>query len=220
MQWEPLLLSFEVATVATIASLVLGVAAGLLLARPRFWGRELWGALLTAPMVLPPTVLGYFLLVWLGRQSGIGKFYEQLTGQPIVFTFLGATIAAALGSLPLVVRAARVAFEQIDPALISAARTLGATPARTFWRIKLPLASRGIASGTVLGFVRALGDFGATLMVAGNIPHQTRTAALAIYDATESGRGAEAAGMIAVLTALAIFVSMAAVPLSRSSDGR
>ncbi len=220
MQWQPLALSFEVATAATAVALVLGVAAGLALARPRLVGRELWGALLTAPMVLPPTVLGYFLLVWLGRNSAVGKLFEQLTGQPIVFTFLGATIAASLGSLPLIVRAARVAFEQIDPTLIAAARTLGATPMRTFLEVKLPLAARGIASGTVLGFVRALGDFGATLMVAGNIPGVTRTAALAIYDATESGRDAEAAGMIAVLTALAIFVSMAAAPLSRSADGR
>lgn len=220
MEWQPLLLSFEVASIATLASLVVGVAAGAMLARPRLPGRELWGALITAPMVLPPTVLGYFLLVWLGRQSAVGKLFEQLVGQPIVFTFLGATIAGALGSLPLIVRAARQAFEEIDPTLIAAARTLGATSLQTFWRVKLPLAARGIASGTVLGFVRALGDFGATLMVAGNIPKQTRTAALAIYDAIEGGRDAEAAGMIAVLTALAIFVSIGAPRLSKRADER
>jgi molybdate transport system permease protein len=218
MQWEPLLISFEVATVATVAALVAGVALGERLSGRHFWGRELLSALVTAPMVLPPTVLGYFLLVWVGRNSTVGHVYESFFGEPIVFTFTGAVLAALIGSLPLVVRAARVAFEQIDPTLISAARTLGATPARTFWQVRLPLAARGIAAGTVLAFVRSLGDFGATLMVAGNIPHHTRTAALAIYDATESGRDADAAGMIAVLTALAIFVSMAAAPIARSRD--
>jgi len=218
MEWEPLWLSLQVSLVATLSSLVLGVALGALLARPRLPGRDLWDALLTAPLVLPPTVLGYFLLVALGRHSALGQLFEQLFGGPIVFTFKGAVIAATVGSLPLVIKAARAALEQLDPALVFAARTLGASPARAFWRIQLPLAARGIAAGAVLAFARALGDFGATLMVAGNIPHQTRTAALAIYDAIEAGRDADAAGMIAVLTALAIFVGYTAQRLVRRSD--
>ena len=195
MEWEPLWLSLQVSLVATLSSLVLGVALGALLARPRLPGRDLWDALLTAPLVLPPTVLGYFLLVALGRHSALGQLFEQLFGGPIVFTFKGAVIAATVGSLPLVIKAARA-----------------------FWQIQLPLAARGIAAGAVLAFARALGDFGATLMVAGNIPHQTRTAALAIYDAIEAGRDADAAGMIAVLTALAIFVGYTAQRLVRRSD--
>ena len=220
MEWEPLWLSLEVAVVATLFSVVIGVALGALLARPRLPGRDLWDALLTAPLVLPPTVLGYFLLVSLGRSSALGHRFEQLFGRPIVFSFLGAVIAATVGSLPLVIKAARAALEQLDPALVFAARTLGASPARAFWKIQLPLAARGIAAGAVLAFARALGDFGATLMVAGNIPHQTRTAALAIYDAIEAGRDSDAAGMIAILTALAIFVGYSAQRLVRRPDER
>ncbi len=215
MEWAPLWLSVEVSLVATALSVVLGVAIGALLSRARLPGRDLWDALLTAPLVLPPTVLGYFLLVSLGRGSAIGRAFEGLTGHTIAFSFLGAVIAATVGSMPLVIKAARTAFEAIDPALISAARTLGATPRRAFVEVKLPLAARGIAAGAVLAFARALGDFGATLMVAGNIPHQTRTAALAIYDAIEAGRDADAAGMIAVLTALAIAVGYGAQKLVR-----
>lgn len=215
MEWQPLWLSLEVSVVATLISVVVGIGLGALLARPRLPGRDLWDALLSAPLVLPPTVLGYFLLVWLGRNSAVGQLFEQLFGRPIVFTFLGAVIAATVGSLPLVIKAARTALEQLDPTFVFAARTLGASPVRAFWRIQLPLAGRGIASGVVLAFARALGDFGATLMVAGNIPHQTRTAALAIYDAIETGRDNDAAGMIAVLTALAIVVGYAAQRLIR-----
>lgn len=215
MEWQPLWLSAEVALCATLASLVAGVALGALLSRSRLPGRDVWDALLTAPMVLPPTVLGYFLLVTLGRNSVVGRAFEAATGHTIAFTFLGAVIAATVGSVPLVIKAARAAFEAIDPALISAARTLGATPARAFFEVRLPLAARSIAAGGVLALARALGDFGATLMVAGNIPHQTRTAALAIYDAIEAGRDADAAGMIAVLTAFAVLVGYAAQRLVR-----
>ena len=220
MEWQPLWLSLEVSVVATIFAVVAGVAIGALLARPRLPGRDLWDALLTAPLVLPPTVLGYFLLVSLGRSSAIGHAFERVFGGPIVFTFFGAVLAATAGSLPLVIKAARASLEQLDPALVSAARTLGASPARAFWKIQLPLAARGIAAGAVLAFARALGDFGATLMVAGNIPRQTRTAALAIYDAIEMGRDADAAGMIGVLTALAIAVGYAAQRLVRRPDER
>ncbi len=217
MEWQPLWLSLEVSIAATAIALVVGIAGGALLSRPSLPGRDLWDALLTAPMVLPPTVLGYFLLVSLGRNSAVGQAFEAATGRPIVFSFLGAVIAATIGALPLIVKAARAAFEQIDPTLVQAARTLGATPARAFWKIQLPLAARGIAAGGVLGFARALGDFGATLMVAGNIPHQTRTASLAIYDAVEAGRDADAAGMIAVLTAVAIAVGYGAQRLVKNA---
>jgi molybdate transport system permease protein len=201
----PLWLSFEVATIATLLAAVVGVACAVGLAWRRFFGRELIDAITTTPMVMPPTVLGYYVLVALGRQSVLGRAWESLTGAPIVFTRTGAVIAAALGSLPLVIKSARAALEAVDPTLIRAARTLGAGPVRAFFTVHLPLAARGIRAGIVLGFARALGDFGVTLMVAGDIPGETQTAALAIYDAIQSHREAEAAGMIAVLTSVSVF---------------
>jgi molybdate transport system permease protein len=203
---EPLLLSFEVATLATCLASVLGVACAALLAMPRVWGRELLDAAITAPMVLPPTVLGYYLLVLLGRESAIGHAFESLTGTPIVFTRGGAVVAATIGALPLVCKAARAALESVDVRLVGAARTLGASPARAFFTVNLPLARRGILAGIMLGFARALGDFGVTLMVAGNIPGQTRTGSLAIYDAVLSGRDADATQLSLIMTALAMAV--------------
>lgn len=203
---EPLLLSFEVATLATCLASVLGLGCAAFLAMPRVWGRELIDALITAPMVLPPTVLGYYLLVLLGRESAIGQAFEALTGTPIVFTRGGAVIAATVGALPLVSKAARAALESVDVRLVGAARTLGASPARAFFTISLPLARRGIGAGMMLGFARALGDFGVTLMVAGNIPGQTRTASLAIYDAVLSGRDTDATRLSLIMTALAMGV--------------
>ncbi len=204
MDWAPLSLSFQVAIVATFLATVAGVALGLLLSNKRTWGRDLIDAVTTAPMVMPPTVLGYYVLVSLGRNSAIGKAYESLTGSSIVFTRTGAIIAAAIGSLPLVVKAARAALEGVDPTLLKAARTLGASPARAFFTVHLPLASRGLIAGVMLAFARSLGDFGVTLMVAGDIPGETQTAALAIYDAIQSHRENDAAGMVAILTSITI----------------
>ena len=204
MDWAPLSLSFQVAIVATFLATGAGVALGLLLSNKRTWGRDLIDAVTTAPMVMPPTVLGYYVLVSLGRNSAIGKAYESLTGSSIVFTRTGAIIAAAIGSLPLVVKAARAALEGVDPTLLKAARTLGASPARAFFTVHLPLASRGLIAGVMLAFARSLGDFGVTLMVAGDIPGETQTAALAIYDAIQSHRENDAAGMVAILTSITI----------------
>jgi molybdate transport system permease protein len=204
MSLAPLVLSFEVAALATLVAGLVGVALATLLARGRFAGRDLLDVLVTAPMVLPPTVLGYFVLVALGRRSPVGQLFESLTGSSIVFTRTGAVIAAAIGSLPLVVKGARTALEGVDERLVLAARTLGAGPARAYFTVHLPLAAPGIVAATMLGFARALGDFGVTLMVAGSIPGVTRTAALAIYDAVEAGRDAEARAMVAVLTAIAV----------------
>src|SRR5262249_39972798 len=147
-----------------------GVALAALLAHPRMPGRDLIDALTTAPMVLPPTVLGYYLLVSLGRHSQLGQSYERLTGRSIVFTVTGAIVAATLGSLPMVIKASRAALENVDATLVKAARTLGAGPIRALLTVQLPLAKRGILAGITLGFARALGDFGVTLMVAGDIP--------------------------------------------------
>ena len=191
---------------ATCLASVLGVGFAALLAMPRVWGRELIDAAITAPMVLPPTVLGYYLLVLLGRESVVGHAFETLTGSPIVFTRGGAVIAATVGALPLVSKAARAALESVDARLVGAARTLGASPVRAFFTVEMPLARRGIVAGMMLGFARALGDFGVTLMVAGNIPGETRTGSLAIYDAVLSGRDADATRLSLIMTALAMSV--------------
>lgn len=212
---EPLLLSFEVATLATAIATLLGIALGALLATPRIWGRELLDAAVTAPMVLPPTVLGYYLLVVLGRESAIGRTFEALTGSTIVFTRGGAVLAATIGALPLISKAARVALEAVDVRVLGAARTLGASRFRAFFSVALPLARRGIVSGVLLGFARALGDFGVTLMVAGNIPGRTRTASLAIYDAVLAGRDDDATRLALLMTGVAVAVLVGASYLTR-----
>ncbi len=210
MAWSPLLLSFQVAIAATIIAAILGVALAAWLANGRFPGRDLVDVLLTAPMVLPPTVLGYYLLVSLGRRSLLGSTFESITGSSIVFTRTGAVVAAAVGAIPLVVKSSRAALEGVDPILIHAARTLGATPLRAFLTVQLPLAKRGIIASLMLAFARSLGDFGVTLMIAGDIPGETQTASLAIYDAIQAHRDADALGMVAVLTACAVGMLYAA----------
>jgi molybdate transport system permease protein len=215
MSWAPLLLSFEVAAAATLVAGALGIGLGWALARGRFVGRELVDVLVTAPMVLPPTVLGYYVLVALGRSSPLGQVFEDITGSSIVFTKTGAIVAATIGALPLITKAARAAIEGVDPDVVAAAQTLGAGPLRIFLKILLPLSAGGVLAGLSLGFARALGDFGVTLMVAGNIPGLTQTGALAIYDAVAANHDAEAAGMAAVMTAAAMTVLYVANRLGR-----
>lgn len=214
MEWDPLLLSFKIATISTIAATIVGIAIATLLTK-RFPGRDIIDVILTTPMVLPPTVLGYYVLVVLGRRSAIGQTYEDIFGSSIVFTQKGAVIAAAIGALPLIVKAARAALEGVDPTLLRAAQTLGASKTRAYFTVALPLAAPGVLAGVMLGFARALGDFGVTLMVAGDIPGETQTASLAIYDAIQGNRQSDAAGMIAVLSAFAIVTLYAVNKLTR-----
>lgn len=199
----PLALSLRVAVVSTVVVTTVGVALAWLLARRRFPGREALDALVTLPLVLPPTVLGYYLLVLLGRSSPAGRAFEAVFGRPLVFTWEGAVVAAAAGALPLMVKTARAAFASVERDYEDAARTLGKGEWQVFARVTLPLARRGVVAGAVLAFARALGDFGATLMVAGNIPGRTQTAAVAIYDATQSGRDSYALLLVTVLSAVA-----------------
>ena len=180
--WGPLWLSLRVASSATLITLVLGTAFALLLAWRKLPARHLIDAVISAPLVLPPTVLGYYLLVLLGRDSALGRAWEWLFGQPIVFTFAGAVIAASVGSLPLVVRSIRLGIGAVDPDLIAAARTLGARPARVIATIVLPLAAPGIIAGAMLGFARALGDYGATQMLAGARIGGSPTASIFVMD--------------------------------------
>ena len=204
IDWFPLTLSLRVALIATAFVVVFGVALGWLLARRRFFGRELLDAAVTLPLVLPPTVLGYYLLVLLGHRSPIGKAIEAITGQSLVFTWQGAVVAAAIGALPLMVKTSRAAIASVDTNLEDAARTLGESELRVFWRVTMPLASRGIIAASMLAFARALGDFGATLMVAGNIPGRTQTAAIAIFDAAQAGRDNYALVLVLILSVVAL----------------
>ncbi len=204
IDWFPLLLSLRVAMVATALALLFGVALGWLLARRRFVGREALDALVTLPLVLPPTVLGYYLLVLLSMNSPLGRTIHAATGVQIVFTWKGAVLAALVGALPLVVKTTRASISGVSEQLEMAARTLGKSEWQIFWRITLPLSSRGIMASAMLAFARSLGDFGATLMVAGNIPGRTQTAAIAIYDATQAGRDDYALTLVVILSVLAL----------------
>lgn len=187
IDWFPLFLSLEVAAMATALSLAFGIWLAWVLANRNFAGKELLDALTTLPLALPPTVLGYYLLVVIGRHSWVGSAWEAVTGSPLVFTWRAAVIASTLHAIPLLVKSSRAALESVDRACERAGRSLGASEWRIFWRVSLPLARRPIAAATVLAFARSLGDFGATLMIAGDIPGKTQTAAIAIFDAVESG---------------------------------
>ena len=215
MSWQPLVLSFEVASVATALAACVGVALAGVMSRARFPGSDLVDALITAPMVLPPTVLGYYLLVVLGRSSALGRAYEWLTGSSLVFTPAAAVLAGFVAALPFVVKSARAAMDDVDPRLAAAAATLGASPLEVFFTIVLPLSRNGVLAGLTLGFARALGDFGVTLMIAGNIPGLTQTGSLAIYDAVQANREAEAAGMVSMMSAFAIAALYVGTKLAR-----
>jgi molybdate transport system permease protein len=187
-----------------------GLPLAWILARRRFWGRQALDVLVTLPLVLPPTVTGYYLIVVLGRRGWLGAPLYELTGWTVAFTWYAAVIAATVMALPLLVRTARAAIESVDRDLEKAAYTLGRPEWRTALEVTLPLAGRGILAGLVLAFARALGEFGATLMLAGNIPGRTQTVPLAIYTAVQTGEAADALFLVAALTALSCAVLIAA----------
>ncbi|MCC6585658.1 MAG: molybdate ABC transporter permease subunit [Bryobacterales bacterium] len=214
VDWFPLWLSLRVATLSTLLAATGGVALAYLLANKNFRGKEALDAVLTLPLVLPPTVLGYYLLVVMGRGSVFGHIYESMFGQPLVFTWQAAVVAALLHSAPLLIKSARAALESVDHSYERAARTLGASEWRVFLQVTLPLAQRSILAATALAFARALGDFGVTIMVAGNIPGRTQTVAVAIYDAVESGNGSLARILVIVTSLIALAVLWIANRLS------
>ena len=207
--WVALALTLKVAGWATAINLVLGIAVGHAMARWRFPGRDLLDAALTLPMVMPPTVLGYYLLVVIGSQGVIGAWLLQHFGIRLIFTWQAAVIAATIVAFPLVFKAARAAFEQVDPQLEDAARTLGIGEWGVFFRVSLPLAWRGILAGLLLSFARALGEFGATLMVAGSIAGKTQTLSIAVYEAVQAGRDDTANFLVALtsITCTAVLLS-------------
>lgn len=199
MNWNAVFLSLQVTFVATVFLFVVGLALGLVLARFRFPGRMIIETLINLPLVLPPTVLGYYLLLILGRGSPVVEWFHL----QLLFTWPAAAIASGVVGLPLMVQSARAAIANIDPAIENAARTLGSSELALLWRVTLPLARRGILAGLILGSARALGEFGATLMVAGNIPEQTQTLPLAIYDAVQGRQYELANRMVLVMTVIA-----------------
>ncbi|MFZ2852655.1 MAG: molybdate ABC transporter permease subunit [Rhodocyclaceae bacterium] len=215
--WTALALSLKVAGWATALNLVAGVGVGFLLARARFPGRDLLDTLLTLPMVMPPTVLGYYLLVLIGRRGWLGAWLHDNFGINLIFTWQGAVIAAAIVAFPLVFKPARAAFEAVDGQLEQAARVLGVSELGIFFRITLPLAWRGILAGVLLAFARALGEFGATLMVAGSIPGKTQTLSIAVYEAVQAGQD-DVANQLVLITSLVCVVVL--LTAGRLAPGR
>lgn len=210
-----LALSLRVAAAATLLVTLVGIPAGYLLGRRRFPGRELLDAAVTLPLVLPPTVVGYYLILLLGRNGLIGAPLHSLTGWNVMFTWQAAVIASFVVALPFMVKTSRAAVEAVDRTLIEASLTLGHSEAWTTIRVTLPLAGRGIAAGAVLAFARALGEFGATLMLAGNIPGRTSTMPLEIYGAVASGEWDRAHALVLLFTAISALALFGANRLVR-----
>lgn len=212
LERQALWLSLQVALCAVALSLPVSLALAWLLARGRFPGKALLEAVVNLPLVLPPVVIGYVLLLVFGRQGAIGRWLADNFGWTFVFTFRGAVLAAAVMSMPLVVRAMRQALEAVDSGLEAAARTLGASRVRIFATITVPLMAPGLLSGTVLGFAASLGEFGATITFVSNVPGQTQTLPLAIYSALQQADGDAAAARLA---AISVFAALGALGLAQ-----
>ncbi|MFT3967504.1 MAG: molybdate ABC transporter permease subunit [Sphingobium sp.] len=216
-EWEIILLSLKVGTVAVGATLPLAFALAWLLARGRFPGKLLLDGIVHLPLVLPPVVTGWLLLLAFGNQGPAGRFLGQVLGISVMFRWTGAALAAAVMALPLMVRAIRLSLEAVDRRLEGAARTLGAGPARTFLTVTLPLCLPGVLAGIVLGFARSIGEFGATITFVSNIPGETRTLPLAIYSALQVPGGEAIVTRLAIIAAL---LSLAALMLSETLSRR
>ena len=201
--WQIVWFTAWVSALSTVVILPFGLAAGLLLARRDWPGKSGAETILTLPLVMPPVATGLILLKLLGRRSPLGGFLHDTLHLDVVFTWLGVLVSLSVMSFPLLVRSVRVAFEEVNPRLEQIARTLGASDLRVFWTITVPLAARGIIAGMILAFARALGEFGATIMVAGNIPGQTSTLSLAIFQSVQLGQDSHAFRLLAVSVALA-----------------
>jgi len=199
-----ILLSIKVAAVATLINIPIAVYIAWLIGRRNIRGKLFLETIISLPLALPPVVTGYFLLILVGRESALGQVSQFLFGTDIVFTWVASAIAASVVSFPLMVRAIIVAMQGVDTTLERSARSLGAGPVRTFLQITLPLCYNGLVAGILLGFVRAIGEFGATIVVAGNIPGRTQTIPLAIYSKVQLGKDSEAINLIIVSTVMAI----------------
>ena len=218
MIWNALKLSLQVVSVSTLVIAVLGTAFGFLLARRRFPGKELLDAVLTLPMVLPPTVVGYYLILLLGRKGLLGAPIYDLTGWTVTFTWIAAVIASVVVASPLMIKSARAAIESVNPDYENVSRIMGKGEWETFFRVTLPLARKGILAGVILSFARAFGEFGATLMLAGNISGKTQTMPLAIYEAMAAGENGAAAVLAVILTGISFVVVYLTNRLSRPAE--
>ena len=214
MDLSPVALSLRVASLATVLTIIAGVPTAWLLARRTFPGKDLLGAALLTPLVLPPTVLGYYLLMLVGRRGVIGRLLLTWNIE-LAFTWRAAVLAAAVGSFALLIKTAQTGFESIDHRLEQAAQTLGHSDWSIFWTVSVPLAWRSILAGTVLAFCRALGDFGITLMVAGDIPGSTQTMPLAIYDYVQANELSRANVLALVSVAFVVLLMLAVGRLAR-----
>ena len=209
-EWQAVVLSLKVALWATVLSLPLAIAVAYALARGRFWGHGLLNGLVHLPLVLPPVVTGYLLLIFFGSQ-GIGGQLLEAIGRPLAFRWTGAVLAAAIMAFPLVVRAVRLSIEAVDQRLEAAAATLGASPLRVFFTVTLPMAMPGVLAGAVLGFAKAMGEFGATITFVSNIPGETQTLPSAVYSFLQVPGGESAAVKLVII---AVVVAMGALLLS------
>lgn len=213
-QWPPLAISLWVSTLAGLIALACGTALAWLLVKKTFWGKPILESLTLLSLVLPPTVLGYYLLVFLG-QRGLGAFLKGALGLSFVFAWPGAVVAASITALPLVLQTVKLSFSEISKEIEDAAQVDGCTEWQLFWLVVLPIAWRGVIAAGLLGFLRALGEFGATLMVAGNIPGQTQTLAMAIYDAVQANDLGRANGLALLLVGIAFGLLFLALWLNR-----
>jgi molybdate transport system permease protein len=211
----PLMLTLKVAGWATVLATIFGIAISFAVARLRIPGREVLDAMMTLPMVMPPTVLGYYLLVLIGRRGVFGEWLYDNFGISLVFTWQGAVIAAAVVAFPLIYKGARAAFEGVERQYEQAARVLGKSEVEVFLRVTLPLAWRGILAGAMLAFARAMGEFGATLMVAGSLPGRTQTLSIAVYEAVQAGKDDVANFLVIVTSIVCISILLASGRLLR-----
>jgi molybdate transport system permease protein len=219
MIWPAFKLSLLVVSIATLLISVVGTAFGFVLAKRQFRAKELLDALLTLPMVLPPTVTGFYLILLLGRRGLLGRYLYAMTGWTLAFTWEAAVVAASVMALPIMVKSARAALESVDSRYEMVSFSLGKGELETFFRVTLPLAFRGIMAGIVLSFARALGEFGATLMLAGNIPGKTQTMPLAIFEAFFSGEDRQAQTLALILTFTSIVTIYFTNVLTRTPKG-
>lgn len=202
----PLMLTLKVALFATAFAFLAGVCCAYFLIHKKIWGRDFIDSVLTLPLVLPPTVLGYYLLVLFGRNGWIGQWLRDFFGVSLIFTWQGAVVASTIVSLPLIFKSAKAAFESVDTTLENAARTLGHSEFTVFLKVSFPTAWRGIMAGTMLAFARAMGEFGATLMIAGNLPGKTQTLSVAVYQAVQAGDDSMANTLVIITSCVSLFI--------------
>ena len=207
--WFPIYLSLKVAGLATLMALITGVAVARYQMRKKTMRSKVLDALCTLPMILPPTVLGYYLILIIGRRGVLGHWLQEM-GIQLIFTWQGAVVAASVVVFPLIYKSARAALESVDPRFEAAARTLGAGEGKIFFSVTLPLAWRGILAGSMLAFARGMGEFGATLMIAGNIPGKTQTLSLAIYDAFQAGDDDKAMSLVLLTSVICLSILIGA----------